>query len=90
MAKSSAATKPKKMKRTIQRPPFPSSSGFTFEEARAAAYHVYRYRKTGQFIITKDHLTPRQVRAIAMEKSGRKVIRIKERSAAAEPTGSKR
>ena len=69
MAKSTAAKTKKVVVRTIQ--PAAGYSRITPEEARAAAYHVYRHPETGRFIMSKDHLTPREVRAAGESRSPR-------------------
>jgi len=81
MAKSTAA-KTKKEIRTIL-PPAVASDHFTLEEAQAAAYHVYRHPETGRYILSKDRLTPREVRAAGASRSpsGKPLVVTKERLA---------
>ena len=87
MAKSTAA-KPKKV-RTIQ--PAVAYEKFTREEAQAAAYHVYRHPETGRYIISKDWLTPREVRAAGAFRSPRgKPIEVTKEGLARDRARSKR
>jgi hypothetical protein len=58
--------------RTIKEPA--GKSRITLEQARAAAYHVYRDRVTGRYVMSKDNLSPRQVREAAAKR--RKIVRI--------------
>jgi hypothetical protein len=58
--------------RTIKEPA--GKSRITLEQARAAAYHVYRDRVTGRYVMSKDNLSPKQVREAAAKR--RKIVRI--------------
>jgi hypothetical protein len=58
--------------RTIKEPA--GKSRITLEQAKAAAYHVYRDRVTGRYVMSKDNLSPRQVREAAAKR--RKIVRI--------------
>ncbi|HEV7487941.1 MAG TPA: hypothetical protein VGQ65_19900 [Thermoanaerobaculia bacterium] len=57
--------------RTIKEPT--GNSRITLEQARAAAYHVYRDRLTGRYVMSKAALTPKQVREAAAKR--RKIVR---------------
>jgi hypothetical protein len=57
-------------KRTIKEPA--GNSRITLEQARAAAYHVYRDRITGRFVMSKSLLSPKQVREAAAKR--RKIV----------------
>jgi len=58
--------------RTIKEPA--GKSRITLEQAKAAAYHVYRDRVTGRYVMSKDNLSPKQVREAAAKR--RKIVRI--------------
>jgi hypothetical protein len=58
--------------RTIKEPA--GNSRITLEQARAAAYHVYRDRLTGRYVMSKAVLTPKQVREAAAKR--RKIVHI--------------
>jgi hypothetical protein len=57
--------------RTIKEPA--GNSRITLEQARAAAYHVYRDRLTGRYVMSKDLLSPKQVREAAAKR--RRIVR---------------
>jgi hypothetical protein len=59
------------MKRTIKEAG--GNSRITPEQARAAAYFVYRDRLTGRYVMSKDELTPKQVREAAAKR--RRIVR---------------
>ena len=44
------------------------NSRITPEQARAAAYRVYRDRLTGRYVMSKSALTPKQVREAAAKR----------------------
>jgi hypothetical protein len=54
------------IKRTIK--PAAGDSRITPEQARAAAYLVYRDRLTGRYVMSKTQLTPKQVREAAAKR----------------------
>jgi|GEM_PF-2876315 len=56
----------KRTLRTIK--PAGGNSRITPEQARAAAYHVYRDRVTGRYVMSKDNLSPKQVREAAAKR----------------------
>jgi hypothetical protein len=57
------------IKRTIRTIKEPTGySRITLEQARAAAYHVYRDRVTGRYVMSKDDLSPKQVREAAAKR----------------------
>ena len=49
------------------------NSRITPEQARAAAYHVYRDRVTGRYVMSKNVLSPKQVREAAAKR--RRIVR---------------
>lgn len=49
------------------------NSRITPEQARAAAYHVYRDRVTGRYVMSKATLSPKQVREAAAKR--RRIVR---------------
>lgn len=49
------------------------NSRITPEQARAAAYRVYRDRLTGRYVMSKTALTPKQVREAAAKR--KKIVR---------------
>jgi hypothetical protein len=53
-------------KRTIKEPA--GNSRITLEQAKAAAYLVYRDRLTGRYVMSKTQLTPKQVREAAAKR----------------------
>jgi hypothetical protein len=57
--------------RTIKEPT--GKSRITLEQARAAAYRVYRDRLTGRYVMSKTALTPKQVREAAAKR--RRIVR---------------
>ena len=57
--------------RTIK--PAGGNSRITPEQARAAAYHVYRDRETGRYVMSKNVLSPQQVREAAAKR--RRIVR---------------
>jgi hypothetical protein len=59
------------IKRTIKEAA--GNSRITPEQARAAAYRVYRDRTTGRYVMSKTELTPKQVREAAAKR--RKIVR---------------
>ena len=59
------------IKRTIK--PAGGNSRITPEQARAAAYFVYRDRLTGRYVMAKTELTPKQVREAAAKR--RRIVR---------------
>jgi hypothetical protein len=61
----------KRTLRTIK--PAGGNSRITPEQARAAAYHVYRDRVTGRFVMSKNVLSPKQVREAAAKR--RRIVR---------------
>lgn len=61
----------KRTLRTIK--PAGGNSRITPEQARAAAYHVYRDRVTGRYVMSKNVLSPRQVREAAAKR--RRIVR---------------
>ena len=58
--------------RTIKEPA--GNSSITLEQARAAAYHVYRDRLTGRYVMSKTALTPKQVREAAAKR--KRIVRM--------------
>ena len=54
------------IKRTIK--PAGGNSRITPEQARAAAYRVYRDRSTGRYVMSKTELSPKQVREAAAKR----------------------
>jgi hypothetical protein len=54
------------IKRTLKEPV--GYSRITVEQARAAAYRVYRDRVTGRYVMSKDALSPKQVREAAAKR----------------------
>lgn len=72
-------------------PPAVASEHFTLEEAQAAALHVYRHPDTGRYIMSKERLTPREVRAAGASRSPRgKPILVTKESLARAAARSKR
>jgi hypothetical protein len=61
----------KRTLRTIK--PAGGNSRITPEQARAAAYHVYRDRVTGRYVMSKNVLSPKQVREAAAKR--RRIVR---------------
>jgi hypothetical protein len=59
------------IKRTIK--PAGGNSRITPEQARAAAYLVYRDRLTGRYVMSKTALSPKQVREAAAKRQ--KIVR---------------
>ena len=59
------------IKRTIKEAG--GNSRITPEAARAAAYHVYRDRLTGRYVMSKTELSPKQVREAAAKR--RRIVR---------------
>jgi hypothetical protein len=54
------------IKRTIKEAG--GNSRITPEQARAAAYHVYRDRLTGRYVMSKTELSSKQVREAAAKR----------------------
>jgi hypothetical protein len=65
------------IKRTIRTiKPAAGNSRITPEQAKAAAYFVYRDRTTGRFVMSKHELSPREVREAAAKR--RRIVRTPE------------